>query len=276
MVTAKRIALVLLFSCAGAGAFGQALFEGYNLNLSLELSGIEEAGPPRMVHDRVLFTYQSRRPVRYVGIAFEHEEYREVHRFRVNTRPPEREGGQGSRVYFYLHEPPEDIKQLRYRLVVDGLWMADPRNGRTRVDANGIPVSLFDLPERPEREHSNPIVEPSGRVTFRLVLPAEGSPGLRNTQGDIFYLPTTRDLRVFLSGSFNNWDPYMYRLQPVAGSPGRYEITGLRLLPGRHQYYFIINGRRVLDPHNARTDYNRNGYEVSAFTIGGSSTNNEL
>lgn len=280
MVKAKRtaltIAVLLVSSVSGILHAQEPVFDGYNMNLSLELSSIDQAGPPRVIEDHVLLTYQSSRPVRYVGVAFAHEGYSEVHQFRVNVREPASDQGRTSRVYFYLADPPEDQEVLRYRYVVDGLWMADPRNGRTQLDQNGIPVSVFDLPQQREADHSNPIVTDSGRVRFRLRLPPDASPGVRTVQGRITYLVDTRDLRVYVAGSFNNWDPYMYRLHRVQGSPGVYETGPVELTRGAHRYYFVINGRRILDPHNPQRNYHRDGYQVSVFTLSGSSTNNDL
>lgn len=277
MVKAKRTALSLIFAAVGAILGAQELYEGYNLNLALELSRIEEAGPPQVLQqDYVLLTYESTRPVRYVGVAFGHEGYSEVHRFRLSAEEDSDEGSSSSRVYFYLANPPEDQEQLRYRYVVDGLWTTDPRNGRTQLDENGVPISVFELPERTDRDHTNPIVTADGRVRFRLHFAEGSSPGVSTIRGNITYLDSERDLRVFVTGSFTNWDPFMYRLRPVQGRPGVYESRPLRIAPGLHRYYFVINGERILDPHNSRTQYHRDGYEVSTFTLSATSTNNDL
>ena len=54
--------------------------------------------------------------------------------------------------------------------------------------------------------------------------------------------------RISVVGTFNNWDPFS---DPLTGpdDDGFYTLTR-PVAQGVHYYYFLIDGRRVLDPLN--------------------------
>ncbi len=54
--------------------------------------------------------------------------------------------------------------------------------------------------------------------------------------------------RVFLAGSFNSWDPTAKEMTDKKGE-GVFTAT-LSLLPGDHQYKFVIDGTWCADPEN--------------------------
>ena len=61
---------------------------------------------------------------------------------------------------------------------------------------------------------------------------------------------------VFLSGSFNNWDPAALKMIDKDGN-GLYSVT-VTLAPGIYEYKFVINGVWTLDPDPDR-DWTQNG-----------------
>lgn len=231
----STILLTLLAISAGAG----------ELQLHQELAGAAAAGPPRVFGDTLIFTYQFDRPersdpdnaasarrLRLVQIAFEHEHYAERRSFVLNDQE----------VYVFTMPVPRDRSRLRYRLIVNGLWTADPFNPQT-VISGGIPVSVVDLPPPPPPSHA-PVVSDDGRVEFLY----RGEPGSR----------------VLLVGDFNGWDPYMHRLRET--EPGRFSIT-LQLVPGVHAYYFVVDGVRMVDPLNEERTLVRDRLVASSFVV---------
>lgn len=50
--------------------------------------------------------------------------------------------------------------------------------------------------------------------------------------------------KVFLAGSFNNWDQ---KATPMTLDGGSLYTTSVPLPPGRHEYKFIVNGRWQID-----------------------------
>lgn len=212
-----------------------------SIELHLEITSLRDAGPPRVVDGRVLFTYRpdgqgitGPRYTRYVGVAFEHENYDTVHVFARNDNG----------VFFFLYPIPTAEEVLRYRYVVDGLWLADPQNPNRFEDVAGIAVSYVVVPAPVPDRGDLPIVGADGRVLFVY----RGQP----------------NAVVSIAGSFSNWDPYMHRLSET--KPGEYE-TQLRLPAGTYTYYFVVNGRRELDPLNPDRAYDVDGNPASRFTV---------
>lgn len=52
---------------------------------------------------------------------------------------------------------------------------------------------------------------------------------------------------VAVAGTFNDWDVAKHPLKDNPGS-GKYATT-LALVPGRHEYKFVINGEWCIDPN---------------------------
>jgi hypothetical protein len=194
-----------------------------------------EASAPEIMDDTIFFSCKPGESVRYVGIAFAHEEFREIHIFERNEHG----------LLFFFYPIPEGLHGLDYRFVIDGLWTTDPKNPLKIRGAEGLSLSRLDLPAGVVRPQTrSPRIRKDGQVEFNL----EALPG--------------RD--VYLSGSFNGWDPYMYRLREVR--PGLYSLT-LRLLPGTYYYMFNAEGRKYLDPLNPNRGQDSEGYEISVFSL---------
>lgn len=213
---------------------GASAFDITSVNLHLYLSGLKAAQPPVVVENYLVLSASG--PYRHVGAAFSHEAWRSVHSFEIN-----RYG------VFVLAVPIPygDESQVRYRLVLDGLWAADPVNPIVERDmATGASMSIARMPSRPRTVLG--VWDPAGDgfATFYF----EGEPGQRIT----------------VAGSFNAWDPFIHDLVEI--SKGRYELK-LRLDPGEYYYVFMYRGERVADPLNSRLLYGRDGRPVSALTI---------
>jgi hypothetical protein len=228
------------------------------------LLSIKKAGAPEIYEDAVIFTFPS--STRRVGVAFAHEGFGTVHWFkklmkvenestsetsntstkkkRTNTEPIYVDSG----ILFYVYEFPENMKELSYRLIIDGLWIADPNNPNFRMDpSTGIVQSFVKLPDvYPLDIEKKPIVytAPSGNLRFVF----DGESGQR----------------VTVAGTFNNWDPFMYELQEIR--PGHYEMI-LPLAPGTYRYVFYYKGERMLDPNNPRKVYTKEGYTASEAIV---------
>lgn len=222
---------------------GMDAFGIESIELHIEITSLRTAAPPRVVEDKVLFTYRpsdrtiaGRSFTRYVGVAFAHENFSTVHVFARNEHG----------VFFLLYPIPTEgaLEILEYRYVVDGLWLADPENPNQVVDVAGIPISYVRVPTPTPDRGELPHVGTDGRVRFVY-------------RGD-------EDALVSLAGTFTNWDPYMYRLTET--SPGEYEIT-LRLQPDTYAYYFVVNGRRELDPLNPELAYDADGNPASRVVV---------
>lgn len=68
---------------------------------------------------------------------------------------------------------------------------------------------------------------------------------------------------VYVAGDFNGWDPTAKKL---AFRNGVYS-TKIKLLPGDHEYKFVIDGTWCADPENAQCVPNDQGTFNSVITV---------
>jgi len=223
----RWLALTLLVASAAGG------FAASPTALDATIRTIRTMQAPRMVGDTLILTYRSRELTRFVGARFQHERWAVLHTYSVN------EYG----VFVLDYPVPAGASRLSYRIVADGLWMADPSNPVTETDGTGTEVSVFELEAQPIRVLVNPDLS-AGRATFVF----KGTPGSR----------------VSLVGNFNGWDPFAELLAEVR--PGEFQAT-IDVRPGRHYYCFYAGGRKVLDPWNSETGVDPDGRRVNSFSV---------
>ena len=214
-------------------AFSQT-FESIDMHLKLQMQ--ESGQAPEYMQGQVLFSYSERQPVRRVGVAFQHEDFRRVHPFMRNEH----------NTFVLNYTPPEDAERLVYRLVVDGLWRADPENPHRVTLQGNVSASALNLPTKVQKKQPSGTEAQQGKVTFRLA--AE--------QAD----------RVAVAGSFNQWDPFMHTLRPSSPQDTHYSLS-LDLPRGTHYYYFVVDGRRMPDPLNPRMLRTQEGSYVSVLRV---------
>jgi hypothetical protein len=234
----RRFSLVrwLLLTCMLATA-GQ-VFAANPMSVDIAVKSLKAAQAPRLVEDVLVFSYkpdgEAVGAVGFVGARFAHESWKVLHAFSLN------ENG----VFALDYSVPEGMREFRYRLVVDGLWMSDPSNPSVDMDVLGNTVSVYQVVKEPARALVNPKLERDGALTFTF----RGAPGRR----------------VAIAGDFNNWDPFIDLLAETA--PGTYALT-LRVPTGAHWYVFFCDGKRVLDSFNPQTGADPEGATVSYFLL---------
>lgn len=233
----RTVIATLLFLVSAAAADAQISFD---LNLHLLVTGLTESGTPRIYNNSVIFTYQDPNParnarIRYVGAAFRSESFTKIHTFERNSNG----------VFFLVYQVPPDQSVLEYRLVVDGVWIADPQNDNSVLATeDGVKLSRVDVPQEPRIAPASPRMLPGDRVQFVL----DTKPGEM----------------VYVAGSFNNWDPFMHQMEEQA--PGHYVLT-IRLNPGTYYYYYVYGGMQVPDPRNIHSGFDAEGDRVSMFQV---------
>jgi hypothetical protein len=237
--------LILTIGTIGAADLESAQFINHLMNLP-------GPGVPVIFEDTVIFTAPS--SYRRVGISFAYEGYSKVYWYKKLMVPedpaiiaamgkkkninPNKDSG----ILFHVQTIPEDIRNLDYRMVIDGIWTPDPLNPLTMKDEAGLTQSRVTLPAgtRPASTFDAP--EGSLRFTYN------SAPGETITVG----------------GTFNGWDPFMYELKET--NPGVYSLD-LALPPGTYQYVFFHRGERLLDPHNPNKIYTIQGIAASVARI---------
>lgn len=186
-----------------------------NMYVHIKVTSMMVARAPEIWQNYFILSYKSEKIPRFVAVAFEHENYQVLHSFLRND----------ANVFVFYSELPE-VAELRYRLIVDGVWREDPTNDQYWTDNQGVRLSVLPIPTRAITA-SGPVYRGDGFVEF--------------------YLASVPGAQVFLSGNFSRWDPFLYTMNEI--SPGMYHLR-LQLGTGRFYYYFLVNGVRTLDPGN--------------------------
>jgi len=222
------ILIIVFFYLSMYNVFGLS-----NMNLHIKIMEIRHAGPPEFFGNRVIFTYEDSKPIRFVGAIFDHEGYNTLHTYEKNKYS----------IFFLIYTPPNDVKELKYRLNIDGLLVNDPANPDSSSNLIGVSFSHIEIPERLlVKKITNPKKTVEGELSFSY----EALPGKI----------------ISLVGDFNQWDPYSHVLEETA--PGFYTIT-IRVSDGRHFYYFYIDGQKHYDPYNLNQMISDTGETVNTF-----------
>jgi 1,4-alpha-glucan branching enzyme len=80
-----------------------------------------------------------------------------------------------------------------------------------------------------------------------------------------FELSAAAQSRVFVAGTFNNWDPTANPLRDDADS-GDYKAA-VRLPAGTHEYKFVVDGVWTVDPRCADRVANDSGSQNSVLRV---------
>jgi hypothetical protein len=214
---------------------------------------IREPGAPEIFDDGIIFTAPSTH--RRVGISFAHEGFSRVYWFekllkakdeltpKEEKSKTEADRYRDSGILFHVYTVPPEIRELEYRLVIDGLWTTDPLNPQYRIDQkSGIVRSIIVMPEIEKTPSA--FDGPQGTLSFNY----QGPPGETIT----------------VAGSFNGWDPFMYELRET--KTGFYSLT-LPLPPGTYHYVFVHRGQRILDPYNHNRVYTTEGVAATEAVV---------
>ena len=132
--------------------------------------------------------------------------------------------------------------KYKYKLLVDGIWINDPNNTNITFDESGQAISYFELKEDFIPYKTFPLWLSNDVYLFRVTSPSANN--------------------VYLTGDFNNWNPYSHKLSKKGG--GEFEIT-MRLKDGLYIYCFIVDGVWTRDEYNLREFSDEVGNIVSLF-----------
>ncbi|MEL3912999.1 isoamylase [Treponema pedis] len=199
---------------------------------------ISRVGIPKIEGRYIIFTASGKR---HAGISFAHEDYRHIHSFKKLVRSDFQSDAE-NQILFYIFQIPDGIGEIRYRLVIDGLWSSDPENPDSVFDyTHGMSVSVVNVPFYKEYKTS---IEGKNLVRFTYIGEAKQ--------------------RIKLAGTFNNWDPFMYEMEEVV--PGRYELA-LNLPKGTWFYAYFSGSMQLPDSTNKNYVYTADGRRASVITI---------
>jgi hypothetical protein len=211
--------------------------EGNSLSIHIEISELTEAHSPMFIDNHIIFTYfGGEKYIRRVAIAFETDNYKQVYPFKKNEY----------NVFFLSRKIPERTEYINYRLIVDGVWTHDPVNANSFLSPENLIVSSLKIPKSFSEQSTTPLISDNGNVRFTYKDQA--------------------NKHIYLSGNFNNWDPFMLKMKENAENPGTYTIS-LRMAPGKHFYTFVSDGISIQDPNNPHKANDSRGNVVSVISL---------
>jgi len=210
---------------------------GYSLTIHTEISELQEAKSPIFIDNKILFTYSAgNKFIRRVAIAFETDNYKNVYPLARNEY----------NIFFITRDIPKKINYINYRLIVDGVWTNDPLNTNSFLSPEKFKISRIIIPKN----------------YFEL----EVSPTIGTDRNVRFVYKDVTNKQVYLSGNFNNWDPFMLKMKEESENPGIYSIS-VRMSEGNHYYKFVADGVSLQDPNNPKKAYDTRGNSVSVLKI---------
>jgi hypothetical protein len=145
---------------------------------------------------------------------------------------------------------PYDInkEKLLYRLNVNGYWIKDPNNKNTLEDKYGTELSVIDIPQNVIYYQSTPVISNSDlsikKVSFH------------------YYNPDAKEVNFVCSS--DKWSQYSHQMEKNDDGYWNYSID---LKNGTYQYYFLVNGKKVVDIENHLKLWDEDVGEVSYFII---------
>ena len=200
---------------------------------------IKEVQAPVLKGDYVVFTAAN--TARFVGIAFDFEDFHIIHPYELRN-VYDADGTVTKSFFFYALKLDKTMKDIKYRVVVDGLWTLDPTNKEKIYDApTGLMLSYFDA-----NRDIPPATEVQKGGVVRFVYQGEEGQQVR------------------LGGSFTNWDSWIYEMKEV--KPGLYQFD-LPLPPGTYQYAFFTGVNIMVDHSNPQRCYSPDGKVASQLTV---------
>lgn len=205
-------------------------------SIVMQMRGVKA---PYETGDYIVFT--APRTSRQQGIAFDFENYSTIHRYMVHN-VTDSDGEITDTWMFYILKKPAKTSQIKYRIILDGLWTTDDTNTNIVYDDySGIPFSYLAI------QKTDPVItETESNGYTKFVCFAESGKTIR------------------LGGTFTNWDSWIYEMQEV--SYGKYEIS-LPLPKGTYYYNFYEGMRSFNDKSNPVKGYTPDGKTASCITV---------
>jgi len=221
------------------------VFFGLPVEYSYNLKFLNNSSTPRpitlidmegtsKVTNGLLFTYKSRKAVS-VSISGDFSSWVPVSMKR---------GVNGVWYYFYSVESDEQVKDVKYKFYVDGIWTHDPHNPFQENDGMG---SLLSLSSTPSPYYTT-------QVTYKMV-------GKNAVE---FRIYDSAARLISLVGDFNNWNPENDLMQ--RGRDGVWRLTK-RLTPGTYRYIYLVDGKGTPDLYNPKSSSTINGDICSLIII---------
>ncbi|MCQ2572332.1 MAG: isoamylase [Treponema sp.] len=235
----KIFTVSLLFFIGASSCFASEAIQTDTYFYDKIIREIEKPQAPVVTDDFIVFTADAAN--RFVGIAFDFENYQTIHPFQI-LHTYGIDGEETNTVLFYCYKRTHKVSSIQYRLVMDGLWTTDPCNPEKIYDEN-INLYFSKISNLGEIEI---ITKQTENNSAHFIY--KGESGL--------------DLK--LAGNFTNWDPWIYTMCET--KPGLYELD-LPLPEGKYYYSYFVGLVPVLDNTNPAKVYTDDGRTANVLIV---------
>lgn len=183
---------------------------------------------PRITSEEIIFSYENPE-ARQVKLLTSADDYRTTYLFIKKDEK--------WILNLPLNQPEFQLKPGRYfyKLVVDNIFITDPKNLNYITDPYIGKVSYFDVQKKLMDFDSSP--QRIAPLTYRFYF--KKSSATQNIDSIMF------------TGSFNEWRPYEYFLKKHNETTFYLDFKFPK--PGTYYYLFIVDGNWILDPMNPKT-----------------------
>lgn len=138
--------------------------------------------------------------------------------------------------------------EIIYKLNTDGFWETDPNNSEITSDKYGAELSVLSMPKDIIYYQNTPLIndgeEKMKKINFK------------------YYNPYADEVNFVTS--LDNWSQYSHSM--TLNSDGYWEIT-INFRKGKYFYYFLVDGKKVVDMENENKNWISGFEEVSTVII---------
>lgn len=147
-------------------------------------------------------------------------------------------------IWYYFLPAGESRSEIKYKFMVDNIWITDPENSDRTDDGMG---SYFSIVE--------PVIKNDGtHVTYRTI----------NDRTIEFRICRPKAGFISIVGDFNHWNPEHDLL--VKGRDGIWRLRK-KLFPGVYRYLYNIDGEWLPDIYNKRSGSDDTGEVCSIIEV---------
>ena len=198
---------------------------------------IKSPGSPRLVRDGILFTMAGGEN-KNAFLRTDMDNWKKNYYFKNNLY----------NVLYVFIPYQSNIKSFKYRININGFWIADPNNSNMTEDDIGNELSVVSLTEENFYSESLPIIEKNKNNVKKVIFR--------------YYNPNAKEVNFV--ASIDNWTEYSNQM--TRKDSGYWEFTKY-FTSGKYSYYFFVDGKKEIDLDNEKVEWNPSKGQVSYFVI---------
>ncbi|HOV14111.1 MAG TPA: glycogen-binding domain-containing protein [Spirochaetota bacterium] len=210
---------------------------GYSIEKYVDIDLVKKAQPPRFLDKGILFTLK--------------EDFGNSIYIRTNIDGWLKSWYFKKNLYgvWCLLLPYDRSKdEFLYKLNVNGFWEIDPDNSEYVEDKYGSPISILKLPKEVYYHQQNPIIESYGDIVKKIKFK--------------YYNPKAKEVNIVTS--LDNWSQFANSM--VLNDDGYWEIS-LNFKKGKYFYYYLVDGKKIVDFDNPNKNWIPDIKEVSVVYV---------